>query len=105
VCVQRAQSGVNLLEVMRVLVDREINEVQVEAGSVLSGALLEQSLVDEMIIYMAPHLMGDEARGLAHLPRVQTMADRLPLKIREVRMVGEDLRITAVPKESVRLAT
>ncbi len=105
VCVQRAQSGVNLLEVMRVLVDREINEVQVEAGSVLGGALLEQSLVDEMIIYMAPHLMGDEARGLAHLPRVQTMADRFPLKIRGVRMVGEDLRITVAPAESIRLAT
>lgn len=103
--VQRMQGGVNLLEVMRVLVDREVNEVQVEAGSVLSGALLKQGLVDEMIIYMAPHLMGDEARGLAHLPRVQTMADRFPLKIREVRMVGEDLRITAVPKESIRLAT
>jgi diaminohydroxyphosphoribosylaminopyrimidine deaminase/5-amino-6-(5-phosphoribosylamino)uracil reductase len=103
--VQRVQGGVNLLEVMRVLVDREINEVQVEAGSVLGGALLEQSLVDEMIIYMAPHLMGDEARGLAHLPRVQTMADRFPLKIQEVRRVGEDLRIIVAPAEFIRLAT
>ncbi len=95
--VQRAHTGVKLDEVMQVLADQEINDIQVEAGPVLSGTLLMQRLVDEMVIYMAPHLMGDQARGLVRLPAVNTMADRLRMKIREVRMVGEDVRITAVP--------
>lgn len=95
--VPRARTGVNLDEVMHVLVAREVNEVQVEAGPVLSGALLTQGLVDEVVIYIAPHLMGDGARGLVHLPAVSAMADRLALKLLEVRMIGDDLRITASP--------
>lgn len=72
--------------------EEQINEVLVEAGATLSGALLEQELIDELIIYQAPVVMGDGARGLFHLPSLQTMGDRIPLKLIEMRRVGGDIR-------------
>ena len=83
--------------VMAALAAREINEVHVEAGSILCGALLSEGLVDELVVYMAPCLLGSEAHGLFHLPGLERMADRIRLRITDVRAVGEDWRITAVP--------
>lgn len=94
-------SDLDLHEIMRVLGEREINEVQVEAGATLSGALLREGLADELVIYMAAVLLGDSGLGLAHLPGMERMADRLCLKIEDVRMIGDDLRITAVPEHNV----
>ena len=94
-CVNGGQQGVNLHAVMQTLAKREINEVHVEAGSVLTGALIEHELADELILYMAPHLMGDSARGLVHFPHVRRMAERVPLSIYDMRWVGEDLRLSA----------
>ena len=87
----------DLHDVMRVLVKHEINEVHVEAGSVLCGALLSENLVDEIIIYMASHLMGDDAQGLFTLPGIKSMQERIDLKIEDIRAVGDDWRITAKP--------
>jgi diaminohydroxyphosphoribosylaminopyrimidine deaminase/5-amino-6-(5-phosphoribosylamino)uracil reductase len=94
-CVEGGQRGVSLPAVMQTLAKREINEVHVEAGAVLTGALIEQALVDELILYMAPHLMGDRARGLVHLPHVHHMAERVTVRIYDMRRIGEDLRLTA----------
>jgi diaminohydroxyphosphoribosylaminopyrimidine deaminase / 5-amino-6-(5-phosphoribosylamino)uracil reductase len=91
--------GLDLNEIMQVLAERQVNELQVEAGSTLSGALLRQGLVDELVIYMASVLMGDSARGLVHLPEIERMADRLALRIDDIRMIGDDLRITATPAD------
>lgn len=88
---------VNLTAVMQWLADQQANEIHVEAGSVLCGALLQQQLVDEIIIYMAPHIMGDSARGLFHLPGLENMAERISLQIKDIRAIGNDWRITAVP--------
>lgn len=77
---------------------REINEVLFETGAVLAGAVLRAGLIDELIVYMAPHLMGDEARGLFHLPGLSRMDQRIALEIRDIRSVGRDWRITAVPE-------
>ncbi|MBA3731337.1 MAG: bifunctional diaminohydroxyphosphoribosylaminopyrimidine deaminase/5-amino-6-(5-phosphoribosylamino)uracil reductase RibD [Gammaproteobacteria bacterium] len=90
-------NGLDLEAVMRELARREINEVQVEAGPTLAGALLRGNLVDELIVYMAPMLMGDAARGLAHLPDIKRMRDRLPLVINDTRIIGDDLRLTLTP--------
>jgi|SRR5680860_181636 len=87
--------------VMHELARREINELQVEAGSTLTGALLGGNLVDELIVYMAPMLMGDLARGLAHLPDIKRMRDRLPLVINDTRIIGDDLRLTLTPAGNV----
>ena len=52
-------------------------------------------LVDELVLYLAPHLMGDDSRGLFSLPALRSMADRVELSVRDLRQVGQDLRITA----------
>lgn len=83
--------------VLQSLAQHEINEVHVEAGAVLCGALLNAGLVDEVVVYMAPHLMGNDARGLFELPEIQQMSQRVALKIEDIRAVGDDWRITALP--------
>lgn len=90
-------SRVDLTAVMNELAESQINEVMVEAGAGLAGALLQQQLIDEIIIYMAPKLMGDSARGLFHLPGLQTMAQSIDLQIDEVRKVGVDWRFSVRP--------
>lgn len=88
---------IDLQFLMKDLAKKEINLLHVEAGSVLCGALLKNDLVDEIIIYMAPHIMGDNAKGLFHLPELEQMKDRVSLKILDVRSIGNDIRITAQP--------
>lgn len=75
---------------------RECNEVLVESGSTLAGSFLGLGLLDEIIIYMAPKLMGSSARPLFELP-LDAMSSQLPLKIHDVRALGNDWRITAAP--------
>ena len=93
--VQRENERLDLRQVLRFLGEREVNECHVEAGSILAGALLRQALVDELVIYMAPHLMGDAARGLASIPGLLKMSDRIMLDIVDIAAVGKDWRITA----------
>ena len=94
-----AQDGrIDLHALMTDLAKKEINLVHVEAGSVLCGALLKNGLVDEIVVYMAPHIMGDGAKGLFHLPGLEEMKDRVALIIKDVRSVGNDIRITARPE-------
>lgn len=81
--------------VLQYLAEREeINEILLEAGAELSGAMLEQGLIDEIILYQAPLLMGDAGKGLFHLPSLQTMKDKLELEIIDSCMVGRDRRMT-----------
>lgn len=89
-----------LKTVLNDLAQREINEVHVEAGQTLTGALLAQGLVDELVIYMAPTLMGSDARGLFHLPLLQAMKDRIHLEIKDIRAIGQDWRIIATPSNT-----
>ena len=94
-CLPHPGGKVDLAALMRHLAGRGINEVLVEAGPTLSGALLAAGLVDELVIYLAPHLMGTQARGMFMLPGLAHMRDRVALEIRDVRAVGEDWRIVA----------
>jgi len=77
--------------------DYEVNDIHVEAGATLCGALLQAGLVDELVIYMAPHIMGSAARGLLNLPELVQMKDRINLKIQDIRAIGDDWRIIARP--------
>lgn len=90
--------AVDLDGVMQLLAERQMNEILVETGATLSGALLHAGLLDELVVYMAPLLMGDQARGLFHLPGLDSMAQRIELAISDVRAVGRDWRITAQPR-------
>jgi diaminohydroxyphosphoribosylaminopyrimidine deaminase/5-amino-6-(5-phosphoribosylamino)uracil reductase len=73
----------------------EHNDVLVEAGPTLSGAFLEARLVDELIVYMAPLVLGDRARGMFAIAELEDLADRYSLEIDDVRKLGADLRIIA----------
>ena len=75
----------------------EVNEVLLETGARLSGAMLRAGLIDEVVIYIAPLLMGNKARGLFNLPDIEHLNQHLPLNITDVRAVGRDWRITAHP--------
>lgn len=92
-----SRGRVELLSLLRELARREVNEVLIEAGPTLAGAFLAAGLVDEIILYLAPHLMGEAALGLFRLPGLERMQDRFGLAFRDLRMVGKDLRIEVVP--------
>jgi diaminohydroxyphosphoribosylaminopyrimidine deaminase/5-amino-6-(5-phosphoribosylamino)uracil reductase len=91
-------NNLQLKAVLKDLAQREINEVHIEAGQILTGALLEEGLVDEIVIYMAPILMGSDAKGLFSLPALQTMQDKIQLQIKDIRAIGQDWRIIATPQ-------
>ena len=90
------QGRIDLRALLDELGRRQCNEVLVESGARLAGAFLGQGLLDEVQIYMAPKLLGSSARPLFELP-LDTMAAQLPLKIHEIRALGQDWRITASP--------
>ncbi len=73
----------------------EVNEVLVEAGATLCGALLRANLVDEFVLYYAPHLMGSHERGMFSLPPLERMADRVNLEVKDIRAFGKDWRVIA----------
>ncbi len=92
--------GLDLVAAMRHLAGLEVNELQAECGSVLAGALLSARLVDELVLYIAPTLLGNDARPLASLPGIATMADRMQFSIFDLSRVGPDLRVTLRPAEA-----
>lgn len=95
-CLAGADGRVDLRALLRELAQRQCNEVLVEAGATLSGAFLREALLDEMVVYMAPKLMGSLARPLFELP-MDAMNEYLPLEITDVRKVGDDWRFTLIP--------
>jgi len=86
---------VDLMAMLRDLATRGCNEVLVEAGSILNGALLQAGLVDELVLYVAPQLLGDLSRGMAQLGELTMLDQRVELEWQDVRNVGQDLRIVA----------
>ncbi|MEW6313552.1 MAG: bifunctional diaminohydroxyphosphoribosylaminopyrimidine deaminase/5-amino-6-(5-phosphoribosylamino)uracil reductase RibD [Pseudomonadota bacterium] len=102
-----AQSGAEVVELagpdgkvelhlmLQELARRGINEALVEAGANFNGALLQAGLVDELIVYQAPHLLGAGARGMFTLPELTAMGQRVEMEMRDVRLVGKDMRLIA----------
>lgn len=88
------EGKVDLAELMRELGRRQINELHVEAGFKLNGSLLRAGVVDELLLYVAPCLLGP-AQGIARLPVLEHLSDRLSLRFHQVEQVGPDLRILA----------
>jgi diaminohydroxyphosphoribosylaminopyrimidine deaminase/5-amino-6-(5-phosphoribosylamino)uracil reductase len=94
-CTGPDHAQVDVAAVLWELARREVNEVLVEAGPELAGHLLEQRLVDELVIYQSPHIMGSETRRMFKTPALQQLADRLRVDIFDVRRFGDDTRIRA----------
>lgn len=90
----------DLHAVMAFLAQKEINNVFVEAGASLNGALLEANLVDEWLIYMAPCVLGDKGRGIFVLPELTAMKNKSRFHWQNVRHVGPDLRLTLSRKSN-----
>lgn len=90
-----ADGKVDLPGVMENLGRRGINEVLVEAGHTLNGGLMQAGLVDELVLYFAPQLLGNAARGMADLGEITQLQQRIGLQWNDMRQVGNDLRIVA----------
>ncbi len=88
---------VSLAAVMERLAGLQVNELLVEAGPILNGALLAARLVDELIVYQAAHVLGSTARSMFQLPPLPAMSERPGFELLEVRRVGADLRLTYRP--------
>jgi len=92
-----AERGVDLPAALSLLAAEEVNELLVEGGPVLSGAFIAAGLVDELVMYLAPALLGDRARHMAELPLLEDLGARWRFEFRDVRRVGPDLRLTLAP--------
>ncbi|WP_437608780.1 bifunctional diaminohydroxyphosphoribosylaminopyrimidine deaminase/5-amino-6-(5-phosphoribosylamino)uracil reductase RibD [Erwinia sp. V71] len=96
--VPEQQQKVDLVSLLMLLGKRQLNTLWVEAGASLAGALLTAGVVDEVIVYVAPKLLGDDARGLCQLPGLTQLADAPTFSFSDVRQVGPDLRLTLTPR-------
>lgn len=85
--------------VLETLGELECNEVLVEAGAGMNGPLLAAGLVDELIVYMAPNVLGDTARGMFSLPPLGSMQERREFEIVDLRKLGQDIRLILRPKK------
>jgi diaminohydroxyphosphoribosylaminopyrimidine deaminase / 5-amino-6-(5-phosphoribosylamino)uracil reductase len=86
---------VDLVKMMHKLADFGINELLVEAGNKLNGALVRADLIDELVIFLAPHLLGETALGLIDLPELTSLDQKSSIEIQDLRMIGKDIRIIA----------
>lgn len=96
------RTHLDLERVFARLGELEINDVLVECGPRLAGALLDAGLVDEWLLYVAPKLLGKDARPLAVLPRISRLADAPGFELRESVQVGADLRLRLVPRTTAK---
>jgi diaminohydroxyphosphoribosylaminopyrimidine deaminase / 5-amino-6-(5-phosphoribosylamino)uracil reductase len=97
VCIVAAHEGrPDLAAVLRLLAERGANEIWVEAGAVLAGTFVRQRLFDELVVYLAPCLLGGDARPLLQLPVLQSLDEKVELRFTDVRQIGGDLRLTAM---------
>lgn len=94
-----ASGKIDLVKTMQLLGSRGLNEILVEAGATLNGALLKAGVVDEIVVYLAPKLMGDSARGWFVLGQPTSLQQLTHMKWCDIRRVGNDLRVTAEPIE------
>ncbi|MDY0605298.1 bifunctional diaminohydroxyphosphoribosylaminopyrimidine deaminase/5-amino-6-(5-phosphoribosylamino)uracil reductase RibD [Pasteurella multocida] len=96
--IQLSASTNALADLMAELGQRQINTLWIEAGATLAGALIEAKLVDELIIYIAPKLLGDTARGLCKLPHLSTLAEASLWQLHSIEKLGDDLKTIYHPR-------
>jgi len=94
-CCGSSEAVVDVNAVLEELAKREINDLLVEAGPRVAGHMIEQEIVDELVIYQAPHIMGSETSRMFQTPTWSSLADRRMLDISDITQVGKDTRITA----------
>ncbi|MGC2037058.1 bifunctional diaminohydroxyphosphoribosylaminopyrimidine deaminase/5-amino-6-(5-phosphoribosylamino)uracil reductase RibD [Paraburkholderia caledonica] len=90
-----AAGKVDLPAMLKVLGERQVNELHVEAGYKLNGSLLREGCVDELLVYLAPSLLGIDSMSMFNLSAPETLEGRVKLAFHNVERIGEDLRILA----------
>jgi diaminohydroxyphosphoribosylaminopyrimidine deaminase/5-amino-6-(5-phosphoribosylamino)uracil reductase len=95
VVLPNASGKVELEDLVRELGRRALNEIHVEAGFKLNGSLVAAGVVDELLVYIAPKVLGESARGMFNLPGVERLADARRLRLTDVTRIGEDVRLRA----------
>lgn len=98
VLLPNASGKVELKDLLLELGRRGVNEIHAEAGFKLNGSLLREGLVDELLVYLAPCLLGHSASGLFNLPELISLDGKHCLQIRDLRQIGEDIRLIARPR-------
>lgn len=93
-----ANGQVDLQAVQAWLNEPSINSVMIEAGALLNGACLQAGIVDELIVYMAPSALGDDARGAFSMPTVTQLSDQVQLTYSQMETLGDDIKLTYVVK-------
>jgi len=91
----QGQLKIDLKALLELLAQRGLNDVLIESGAQLSGAFIEQDLVNELILYQAPKLMGGDGKSLMAMPAISKLEQAKALTISDIRMVGSDIRITS----------
>lgn len=89
------EDRVDLAALLKELAAREHSEVLFECGPTLAGSLIDQRLADEVVIYVAPRLIGNSGRSLLNLAEVDRMTDLAELSIQDIRVIGPDIKVTA----------
>lgn len=100
-CLPDTHNRVDLHALFNHLAKRGVNDVLIEAGQGLNGALLQSRLIDEFIFYYAPKLMGADAKAMFAMPEFTEMQQAIDLQVTDVRQVGCDIRLRAKPLISV----
>ena len=95
VIIPNDRGKVELLKLMEELARRELNEIHVEGGHKLNGSLLQAGVVDELLVYLAPSVIGDSGRGMFDLPELTELSQAGLLRFDDVERIGEDVRILA----------
>ncbi|HSH86204.1 MAG TPA: bifunctional diaminohydroxyphosphoribosylaminopyrimidine deaminase/5-amino-6-(5-phosphoribosylamino)uracil reductase RibD [Methylophilus sp.] len=95
-----AAGQVDIAGLLQQLAQQQLNEILVEAGAGLNGALLQTGLVDELLLYYAPKLMGTTGTGMFTLPAFTEMSQSMDLDLKDVRQFGQDIRIQATLRSS-----
>src|SRR5262249_58744241 len=95
VVLPNSSGKVELPDLFCELARRGMNEVHVEAGYKLNGSLLGEGMVDELVLYVAPSIIGDAARGMFNLPELTELSGRRNLEIRDLRMIRDEVRLLA----------
>ncbi|KTF11696.1 bifunctional diaminohydroxyphosphoribosylaminopyrimidine deaminase/5-amino-6-(5-phosphoribosylamino)uracil reductase RibD [Pseudoalteromonas sp. H105] len=86
---------VDLFAALKILANRQINTIWLEAGATLAGEMTQQNLIDEFIVYVAPKLLGNDAKSLLNFATLTSMQDTINLAINDCALIGGDIRITA----------
>jgi diaminohydroxyphosphoribosylaminopyrimidine deaminase/5-amino-6-(5-phosphoribosylamino)uracil reductase len=93
-CIQLDKNEkVDLVALIKILAEREMNEILIEAGEGLNGAFLKANLIDELMIYYAPVILGSEAKGMFKLPAYENLENKITTTLIDYRWFGQDLRV------------